>query len=126
MTLTPLWLWIAAGFAFLTWCVHTFLGQIWIVPPLLNAPIHVVPKYTHFYCWHLVTLMIAALVAAFAWAALDPAAWEVAVLATVISAIACLWSAVLTATVRRNKPWQMPPWGLFGLTTGAALMSLVR
>jgi hypothetical protein len=73
-----------------------------------------------------VTLMIAALVAAFAWAALDASAWEVAVLATVVSAIACLWSAALTFTVRRRKPWQMPPWALFGLTTGAALMAVVR
>lgn len=126
MILNTLWLWIAAGFALVTWFVHTFLGQIYIVPPLLKAEMHVVPKYTHFYCWHLVTLMIAALVGAFAWAALDPSAWEVAILATVVSAIACLWSLALTLTVRRGKPWQMPPWALFGLTTGAALMAHIR
>jgi hypothetical protein len=116
MSLSPIWLWIAASGALVTWAVHTFLGQIYIVPPLLAASMHPVPKYTHFYCWHLVTIALALLVAAYVWAALDPGAWELALLGTVFAAVAALWSAGLVLAVRRHKPWQMPPWALFGAT----------
>ena len=58
----------------LTTGVHTVLGGREIARPLIEARgVSRVVRFTHYYCWHLVTAVLALMTAAFAWAAIDPA-----------------------------------------------------
>ncbi|MEO0637088.1 MAG: hypothetical protein AAFY73_10610, partial [Pseudomonadota bacterium] len=84
MTTAPLWLWISAGLAGFICLIHIFAGGRESVPPLLSSDMESLPKYTNYYCWHLVSLTLAAMAAAYAFAAAYPSAWELAVAATLL------------------------------------------
>ena len=95
-------------------CVaHVIAGGRFYVRPLLAAPdLHPVPKYVHYYCWHLVTMMLAAMAIGFGLAAVDPGARDLAVLMTVLASGFSVWSLGLVLW-KRQKPLQMPQWALF-------------
>ncbi|MFK7965041.1 MAG: hypothetical protein AB8C46_13845 [Burkholderiaceae bacterium] len=84
---------IAAGAATgLIWALHTFAGQVTVARPLLDAPdLAHTPKHTQFYCWHIVTLLLLALPAAFVFAALAPQHIALAWMATgIVTAMSVL------------------------------------
>ncbi len=115
---------VAASLSLITWAIHTFLGGREVARPLLRSSMKPVPKYTNYYCWHLVTLTLAAMTAGFAYAALVPAGLDVALLMTALSASFCIWSLALVLWKRRRL-LELPQWSLFLLITVAAVIGLV-
>ncbi|WP_417458850.1 hypothetical protein [Kordiimonas sp.] len=105
---------MTAGITTLVICsIHCWFGGRYIAEPLLRArDIHEVPKYTNYYCWHLVTLSLIAMAAAFIWAALSPEAIELAVLALALSITYCLWNLALILWKKQSFR-SMPQWSLF-------------
>ena len=116
---------VPAVVAFIIACIHTFAGGRELVPPLLSTRDMKTPvMLTHYYCWHIVTLVLFALSAAFLWAALDPGARELAVFATIISTLSGLWGIALV-TWKKQRLIDMPQWPLFAALTGAGVLALV-
>lgn len=115
---------IAAGLTLITWGIHTFVGTPLTVGPLLKAKMHPVPKYTNYYCWHMVTLVLLAMAGSFAYAAWTPSGLDVAVLATVMAVSFMVWSLVLVLWKYR-KPWHLPQWSLFLAISIAAVIGVV-
>ena len=115
---------IAAVAALAVTALHVFVGGRGIARPLLKSrDIHNVVRLTAYYCWHMVSIILAALALAFAWAALDPAAWRVAAFATGLCICFALLSFVLV-TVTGQKHRHMPQWMLFTGLTALALPGL--
>lgn len=93
---------------------HLFGGGRFYVRPLLAAPdLHPVPKYVHYYCWHLVSMVLAAMAVCFGLAAVDPGARDLAVLMTILAAGFTLWSLALVSW-KRQRFLRMPQWALLG------------
>ncbi|MFN3201410.1 MAG: hypothetical protein ACE366_23615 [Bradymonadia bacterium] len=115
---------IAAIFSGITWALHTFLGGRELVPPLLSAEVHPVPKFTHYYCWHLVTLTLAIMALGYLYAAFFPGGSDVAIMLTILSATFALWSVYLVQW-KQQRWFQMPQWVLFLSITGVAIPGLI-
>lgn len=119
---------IAAALSASVCVAHIVAGGRFYVRPLLAATgLHPVPRFVHYYCWHLVTMVLAAMAVGFGRAAIDPGAADVALLLTVLSSSFSAWSLALVLW-KRQRLLQMPQWALFapvaifgilGLTAGA-------
>ena len=116
---------IAGGLTLLIWGIHTFLGGPTIARPLLEAEMEVVAKYTNYYCWHIVTITLAAMGGGFLYAAWVPEGRDVGILVTALCAAYALWSLLLVAWKHR-KPFDLPQWLLFVVVTGVALVGVFR
>lgn len=104
---------LAAALSALVALTHLFLGGRSIARPLLQASdLHDVAKYTNYYCWHLVTITLFAMAAAFAWAAAFPEARALAVCWTVLAALFGIWNFAL-AIWKKQSLLHMPQWILF-------------
>ena len=115
----------AAVLSFLTLCVHLFLGGRDVARPVLAArELDPVAKYTSYYCWHLVSMVLAAMTAAYAWAAFVPHAREAAVLVTALAAGFAVWSAAL-AVWKRQRFTVLPQWILFAPIAILGVVGLV-
>lgn len=107
------WFASAAALSAVTCAIHIIPGGREIARPLLaSGDLAQVPKYTSYYCWHMVTITLAALAAAFGWAAADPRAGEAAIVATALSLAFAVWSLALIARFKL-PPLQYPQWALF-------------
>ncbi|SDE03475.1 hypothetical protein [Kordiimonas lacus] len=116
-----IWFLLAGSASALTMLIHCILGGREIARPLLDATdIHAVAKYTNYYCWHLVSLTLAAMAGSFFWAAFHPEGIELAVLATFLSTAFCVWNLGLV-TWKKQRFSQMPQWALFLAITVLAL-----
>lgn len=106
------WLVAAAAAAFATFLVHTFIGGRVIAAPLLAAgSLARVPRYTVYYCWHMVTLLLAAMAVALGWSAL-----HANVALTVLMLVLALGFAGLSLALVlrfRVSPWHLPQWTFF-------------
>lgn len=106
------WLAAAAAAAFATFLVHTFVGGREIASPLLAATsLARVPRYTAYYCWHMVTLLLAAMAAALGWTA-----FHANVALTVLMLALAIGFAVLSLALVvqfRVSPWHLPQWTFF-------------
>ncbi len=96
----------------LTTAIHVFLGGPQLVGPLLGSALAPTVKHTHYYCWHLVTLVLCTMSAGFGWAAVAPGALELAVALTGLSASFGLWSVVLVIWSGQSS-LELPQWSLF-------------
>ncbi|WP_420429954.1 hypothetical protein [Kordiimonas sp.] len=93
--------------------IHCWFGGRHIAAPLLKArDIHQVPKFTNYYCWHLVTLALIAMASAFVWAAISPEAIELAVFSAALSVSFCLWNLALIIWKKQSFR-ELPQWSLF-------------
>ncbi|MBX2803744.1 MAG: hypothetical protein KTR31_39065 [Myxococcales bacterium] len=115
---------VAALISTFTWGLHTFVGSPQIARPLLESELPPVPRYTNYYCWHIVTLVLAAMSLGFGYAAVRPEGWDVAVGLTVLSLAFAVWSLVLVFTSRRS-PWELPQWTLFFGVSAAGLVGVL-
>lgn len=106
------WIGAAAVAAFVTFLIHTFLGGREIATPLLAATdLRRIPKYTSYYCWHMVTIVLLAMAAGLAWGG-----WSGdRAMVVAVFALAVAFCALSVAMVRafRVNPWHMPQWSLF-------------
>jgi len=118
------WL-IAAGIASAAVCgIHVFLGGPVIARPLLQVRgLHDVARYTNYYCWHMVTMVLAAMAAGYLIAAFRPAAVELAWASTIFAATFAIWSIALVVW-KRQKPFDLPQWLLFLIVAGLGLVGL--
>lgn len=108
-----LWLVAAAAIAAATTLIHAFLGGQHVARPLLAAEkLRSEPKFTMYYCWHMATIVLAALALAFALAAAGQASRDLAVFATVGAGLFALWNLAMIALFRL-RPAHFPQWALF-------------
>ena len=102
----------AAALSALTTLIHVFLGGPESARPLLASELRRVPKFTNYYCWHLVTITLAAMAFGFAVAAIAPGAEISAITWTLVAAAFAIWSVALFIW-KRMHPLALPQWALF-------------
>lgn len=110
----------------IAWGLHTFLGGRSIARPLLAAgDLRDTPKFTQFYCWHIVTILLATMAGGLVYAAFVPGAEDLAVLLVGLAFALAVWGLALPRAVGQSFG-QMPqgflllPIGVLGLA-GLAL-----
>lgn len=112
MAFDLLWIWWACVASATTCLLHVFVGGTSTAKPLLESDLGTVSKYTNYYCWHLVTITLAAMSIAYLVAALSPDAWELAIAATLLAGLFALWSITLNL-IKKTHPLALPQWILF-------------
>ena len=95
--------------------IHCFAGGREVAGPLLrqHALLPVV-TLTHYYCWHLVTITLLGLAAAFGYASMAPDARVLAVFATLAAGLFALWGLALVLW-KAQRHRDMPQWMLFAV-----------
>ena len=114
----------ASVLALVTFAVHTFVGGIYVVRPLLAVErLSRASRWLNYYCWHMTTLTLIAMAAMFAYAAREPAGRGFGVLFTVMAAA---FSVLCIAVAMKGgvRPWRFPPTSLFAAVTAAGLWGL--
>lgn len=110
---------VAALITLFTWAIHTFLGGKTVARPLLESEMEPVAKFTNYYCWHAITLLLMMMSGGFAYAAWVPEGRDVAALFTILSLAYAVWSGVLILYSGRTA-MELPQWTLFVAITAAA------
>ena len=119
-----LWLALAAALAAATTLIHAVLGGRHVAAPLLAAErLHAVSKFTMYYCWHLMTIVLAALALAFGLAATGHGSCDLALFATAGAALFCLWSLGMIGLFRLRIA-HFPQWALFAVITLSGAIGL--
>ena len=116
---------IPAMFAGLIAFAHVIAGGREIAQPLLRQtvlPLNV--TLTHYFCWHMATISLLALSGAYGYAAIYPDGRVLAIFATMISALFCVWGLALVIW-KRQPHRDMPQWILFAGQTASALWVLL-
>jgi hypothetical protein len=118
-----IWLASAAIFSMVTCVIHVIVGGRFVAQPLLQAgELGTVAKYTNYYCWHLVTIAIAAMAAAYAYSAAYGAR-ELAAFASLEALAFAAWN--LGLILKNGLSFiRFPQWGLFLLIAGAGAAGL--
>lgn len=114
---------VAAVLALATWGIHTFVGGHYIAKPLLKCRLADEPKYTNYYTWHMVTIVLMAMAGGFAYAAFVPAGRDIAIACTALSASFMILNLGIVMAKKQNFR-AMPQWFLFLLITIPALIGL--
>jgi hypothetical protein len=119
--------WLAAAVASAATCgVHTFVGGRFIAAPLLAAAdLRTTPKVTAYFCWHMVTIVLAAMAAGFAWAALDARAAALAWLFTVLAVAFAILNLGLALAWRLHPLRRVPQWMFFAVIASLGLAGAV-
>lgn len=105
--------------------IHTFLGGRTIAVPLLNAQdLHLVPKLTSYYCWHIVTITLAIVSGMFVYAAYSQSGTDLGWAATLLTLGYCLlglWVPVAKSQTYKNMPqgWLFLPIVIMGVLGGS-------
>ena len=106
------WLYTAASISTLTLLAHIFGGGKSIAKPVLDSDLDNEPKYASYYCWHMVTIVIAFMAVCFVFTALAIASVDLAIAATVLAGLFTLWSIFLTVW-KKQTVLTLPQWILF-------------
>ncbi|MHA7776118.1 hypothetical protein [Roseibium sp. M-1] len=103
----------AAGLSAAVCLIHTFAGGRTIARPLLKAQdLHPVPKYVTYYCWHIVTIVLAMTAVMFALAGLRAESLDLGWTATALTASFCLLGLAVPP-LKKQKYAHMPQGWLF-------------
>lgn len=93
--------------------IHTFAGGRAIAVPLLRASdLKPVPKYVAYYCWHIVTIVLAMVSVMFLLAGLRAGSLDLGWMATAFVAAFCLLGLAVPP-LKKQKYSQMPQGWLF-------------
>ncbi|WP_172448587.1 hypothetical protein [Caulobacter mirabilis] len=106
------WFLAATAIAALTCVIHATLGGRETARPLLASDLGKVAKYTNYYCWHLVTIVLAGLALAFGLVATGEGSRDLGLFAVLCAALFAAWSLIMIARFRL-KPGHFPQWALF-------------
>jgi hypothetical protein len=112
----------AAAIAFITFAVHTFVGGVRVARPLLaDRSLPPASKWLNYYCWHIVTVLLAAMTAAFSYIALHP---DLAGVGKSLGALALILAGLSAAVAFKAgiRPWRFPSTTLFLLMGVAAMI----
>lgn len=105
--------------------VHVFAGGRTVADPLLAAEdLKPVPKFTQYYCWHLVTLTLALMAVGFGIAAIADPGRMLGAFLTAMAAAFAVWGIVL-APIKGQSYGQMPQGWLFVPVAVAGLIGLM-
>lgn len=103
----------AAVLSFLTLGIHAFLGGRDVARPLLaSKDLDVAARYTLYYGWHMITMLLVAMTAGFAHAATSARGADVAVVMSLLAGGFAVWSGVLVVW-KKQRAWDLPQWLLF-------------
>jgi len=103
----------AAGLSAAVCLIHTFAGGRTIAAPLLKAQdLKPVPKYVTYYCWHIVTIVLAMIAGMFAVAGLRAESLDLGLTATALTAAFCLLGLAVPP-LKKQKYTHMPQGWLF-------------
>lgn len=113
---------IAGILSAIIWAVHTFAGGSAVARPLLEAKLESTAKYTQYYCWHVVTIVLFVMASAFTYSAFR--ASDLGWVMTLLGGAFALWGLLLPPFVRQSylqlpQGWLFVPvtvlglWGLF-------------
>ncbi|MEM9014492.1 MAG: hypothetical protein AAGB02_05225 [Pseudomonadota bacterium] len=105
---------IAAFWCFMIGLIHTFAGSKYDVRPLFDSNVPEPAKSTLFYCWHIVTMTLFAMAAAFLWSGLNPETVWPGIVATVAAGLFAVWGLFLSS-MRRLSPLTKLPQGVLFL-----------
>ena len=100
--------------------IHVFAGGPTIARPLLRAgDLEDTPKYTQYYCWHLVSIALVMMAAQFAGAALVPTQTALGLSGTLTAAGFAAWGVVLPPLVGQSyvdmpQGWLFVPVAILG------------
>lgn len=107
------WFVAAAALSAFACGLHVVAGGREAARPLLAArDLDRFAKFTNYYCWHLVTIVLAAMAVAFGYSARLGAATDLALFATGIAFLFAIWSLVMIAKFRL-PPLRFAQWALF-------------
>lgn len=119
------WLLAAGAASGATLLIHVFAGGPSIARPLLSATdIDEVARLTNYYCWHLVSITLAAMTFGFTYPAFTSGEAALAAMWTVIAAAFALWSVALVIW-KRQRALDLPQWTLFAAIAGLGAVGLV-
>lgn len=118
-------LFLLAGLAALAiLAAHVFVGgRLFVRPLLASQRLHRVTQLTLYYCWHLATLLIAAMAGLYLFAAAVPGQGASAFVATVLAAGASVLNLLIVAGYRQ-RPLHMPQWLFFAALAGLGTAGL--
>lgn len=117
---------VAALIAAVTWAVHTFAGGREVARPLLASDaLPPASKWLNYYCWHIATILLAAMALTFAAAAFGHMARDSAALMTILAASLSVLSAAV-ALKGGIMPLRFPSTYLFALIALAGAIGLLR
>jgi hypothetical protein len=120
-----LFLWAAAIASFVTFCVHFFVGGVFVARPLL-ADTHLpkASKWLNYYCWHVVSILLLSVAAAYAYSTWIPGRNELAIYVTFLAASASVLSAIVALKGRIN-PFRFPSTSLLAIVAALGLAGLM-
>ena len=105
--------------------LHVFVGGPEAARPLLAAKdLGRTAKLTNYYCWHLVSLTLAAMTGCYVVAAFRPETIELAVLATLLAVAFAIWSVGL-ALGKQHSLLKLPQWMLFATVAVFGVLGLL-
>jgi len=120
-----IYLMAASAASFFAFAIHTWVGGPVAARALLNSTdMRDVPKFTNYYCWHLVTITLFAMGVAFAWAAINPSGLDVAWFAFGLSTSFLIWNLILIIWKKQSFLY-MPQWVLFLGISAIALPGMI-
>lgn len=119
-----LYFFLAGIAALATFGLHAFVGgRLFAAPLLATQSLPRVVRLTLYYCWHIVTVVIAAMSGGFFVLAVLPEHSALAIaLAGLATALSILSLSIIA--VHRVRPVRMPQWLFFGIIAGFAVGGL--
>jgi len=117
---------LVAGIGALFICIlHIFGGGKIAARPLLDAKdLSRTAKYTNYYCWHIVTIVLAVMGGMYLWAALYASGIELAFVATFLAAAFTLWSFGIVI-LSKGKWFEFPQWLLFAPIAALGMVGVI-
>ena len=103
----------ASVLALITFAVHTVIGGIYVVRPLLAVErLTRASRWLNYYCWHMTTVTLVTMAGTFAYAAWRPDGLPLGVLFT---GLAAAYSLLCIAVALKGgvPPYRLPPASLF-------------
>lgn len=108
----------------ITALIHLILGGRLIARPLLRSDVPRTVRTTHYFCWHMVTILLFAMGGAFFMPVITSVSHELPAAATGLAGLFTLLNIALWSTFKVG-PVRMPQWFLFLVIAGLGTAALI-